>query len=89
MTSKLLAFYVFAGMIEASHVRARGRSCDAAKEKSSSVPDAAGIPCVRGPLECRWQIDPTTGALTSYWVDPSATGCDCDDEAGTAPTASH
>jgi hypothetical protein len=81
MTSKLLAFYVFAGMIEASQVRARGRSRGAPKEKSSSAPDAACIPCGRGPLEWRWQIDPTIGTLTSCWVDPSATGCDCDDEA--------
>ena len=81
MTSKFLAFYVFAGMIEASHVRARGRSRGATKEKLSSTPDAACIPCVRGPLECRWQIDPTTGALTLCWVDPSAIACDCDDEA--------
>ncbi len=77
MTSKLLAFYAFAGMIEASYVRGRGRSRNETKEKLSNTPDAGSIPCLRAPLECRWQIDPMSGALTACWVDPPANGCNC------------
>jgi hypothetical protein len=73
MTSKFLAFYVFAGLIDASYVRARGHSCGAAKEKFSDTPDGNCIPCLR----TAWQIDPMTGALTACWVDPSAHGCNC------------
>jgi hypothetical protein len=85
MTSKLLAFYVFTGMIEASYARARARSRGAAKEKSSCTPDVRCIPCLRAPLECRWHIDPMTGAITACWVDPSATGCDCAVEGEATP----
>ncbi|MGH6869651.1 MAG: hypothetical protein ACREDA_12445 [Methylocella sp.] len=30
------------------------------------------VPRLRAPLECRWRIDPMTGALTAFWLDPSA-----------------
>jgi hypothetical protein len=74
MTSKLFAFYVFAGMMEASYVRARGRSRGAAKEEFSDTPDVICMPCLRAPLECQWNIGPTTGALTACWIGPSANG---------------
>jgi hypothetical protein len=35
---------------------------------------AANIRCVprlHAPLECRWRIDPMTGALSAFWLDPS------------------
>ncbi len=30
------------------------------------------LPRLHAPLECRWRIDPMTGALTAFWLDPSA-----------------
>lgn len=39
-----------------------------------STSPAAAIQCVprlRKPLECRWRIDPKTGALSAVWFDPT------------------
>jgi len=30
------------------------------------------VPRPHAPLECRWRIDPMTGALSAFWLDPSA-----------------
>src|ERR1700737_4829704 len=30
------------------------------------------VPRLHAPLECRWRIDPITGALSAFWLDPSA-----------------
>ena len=30
------------------------------------------VPRLHAPLECRWRIDPMTGALSAAWRDPSA-----------------
>ena len=30
------------------------------------------VPRLHAPLECRWRIDPVTGALSAFWMDPSA-----------------
>ena len=30
------------------------------------------VPRLHAPLECRWRIDPMTGALSAFWQDPSA-----------------
>jgi len=30
------------------------------------------FPRLHAPLECRWRIDPMTGALSASWLDPSA-----------------
>jgi hypothetical protein len=30
------------------------------------------VPRLHAPLECRWRIDPVTGALSAFWLDPSA-----------------
>src|ERR1700724_4777837 len=30
------------------------------------------VPRLHAPLECRWRIDPMTGALSAVWLDPSA-----------------
>jgi hypothetical protein len=30
------------------------------------------VPHLHAPLECRWRIDPMTGALFAFWLDPSA-----------------
>ena len=31
------------------------------------------VPRLHAPLESRWRIDPMTGALSAFWLDPSAT----------------
>ena len=33
------------------------------------------VPRSHAPLECRWRIDPMTGALSAAWRDPSADAC--------------
>jgi len=33
------------------------------------------VPRLHAPLECRWRIDPVTGALSAFWLDPSADSC--------------
>jgi hypothetical protein len=38
----------------------------------SRAPTNRHIPRLRAPLECRWRIDPVTGALSAFWIDPSA-----------------
>jgi hypothetical protein len=30
------------------------------------------VPRLHAPLECRWRINPMTGALSAFWLDPSA-----------------
>jgi hypothetical protein len=70
MTTKILAFYDFTGMVAASRDRATGNSRGAA-EATFSHPH---IPHLRTPLECRWQIDPMTDVITACWIDPSAQG---------------
>jgi hypothetical protein len=30
------------------------------------------VPRLHTPLECRWRIDQMTGALSAFWLDPSA-----------------
>jgi hypothetical protein len=68
MTTKILAFYDFIGMVAASRVRA------AAEATYSRPPDTRHIPHLRTPLECRWQIDQMTGVITACWIDSSAKG---------------
>jgi hypothetical protein len=29
------------------------------------------VPRLHAPLECRWRIDPMTGALSAFWLDQS------------------
>jgi hypothetical protein len=33
------------------------------------------VPRLHAPLECKWRIDPMTGALSAVWRDPSADAC--------------
>ena len=74
MTTKILAFYDFIGMVAASRVRARGYSRGAAEATYSRPPDTRHISHLRTPLECRWQIDQMTGVITACWIDSSAKG---------------
>jgi hypothetical protein len=54
------------------HVRA-GRHTHA-RAGASYFPAAnfRSVPRLHAPLECRWRIDPVTGALSAVWMDPSA-----------------
>jgi hypothetical protein len=72
MITKLLIFFDVArpdaptGARADTHLRARAER---------SLPPAANIRCVprlQAPLECKWQINPLTGALVAIWFDPSA-----------------
>ena len=72
MTTKILAFYDFIGMVAASRVRARGYSRGAAEATYSRPPDTRHIPHLRTPL--RWQIDQMTGVITACWINSSAKG---------------
>jgi hypothetical protein len=46
--------------------------CSSAGASLSSAPTNRNIPRLRAPLECRWRIEPLTGALLADWSDPSA-----------------
>jgi hypothetical protein len=74
MTTKILAFYDFIGMVAASRVRARGYSRGAPEATYSRPPHTRHIPHLRTPFECRWQIDLMTGVITACWIDSSAKG---------------
>jgi hypothetical protein len=72
MTIKLLNFHHFEHVSVASWNRARKYSRAAAYSSRTPAPDTRLIPHLRAPLECRWQIEPITGALLARWVDPRA-----------------
>ncbi len=72
MTTKLLTFFDFAQFGAPTGARA-GACCRARTEASSShTRGVRYIPRLRAPLECRWQINPLTGALVAVWFDLSA-----------------
>jgi hypothetical protein len=71
MTAKLLKFNGFARVAAAPFARANEYSRGAAGASFSRAADTRHIPRLRAPLECRWQIDPATGALQARWVDPA------------------
>jgi hypothetical protein len=68
MTTKLLNFYDSAWV---PFARANEYSSSAVGALSSRAADTRHIPRLRAPLECRWQIDPATGALLARWIDPA------------------
>ena len=73
MTAKLLIFYDFARVSAASRTRANEYLRHAAGQPTSRLPaDPWHISHLRLRLECRWQIDPVTGALRARWVRASA-----------------
>ena len=72
MITKLLNFYDLAPVVAASRTRARSFARGAAGASFSCAAGTRHIPRLRAPLECRWQIDPMTGALLARWVCPSA-----------------
>jgi hypothetical protein len=72
MFTKLLAM---SGVARAgAPVRARRHA--RARAGASYLPALAAnirhVPRLHAPLECRWRIDPMTGALSAFWLDPSA-----------------
>jgi hypothetical protein len=71
MTSKFLNFYDFAWVAAPPFARANEYSSSAVGALSSRAADTRHIPRLRAPLECRWQIDPATGALLARWIDPA------------------
>lgn len=73
MIAKLLFFYDFARAGAASRTRANVYLHQAAGLSVTRLPAAAcNIPQLRPRLECRWQIEPVTGALLAHWVCPAA-----------------
>ena len=53
---------------------AHGRAFTRTRAGASDFPAATirYVPRLHAPLECRWRIDPMTGALSAVWRDPSA-----------------
>jgi len=73
MTAKLLFFRDFARAAQASRTRANAYSRSAAPRPDSGAPAAARyVPHVRPRAECRWLVDPATGALRAHWQRPCA-----------------
>jgi len=52
------------------HTHARARA--GASYFPSPVANIRHVPRLHAPLECRWRIDPMTGALSAFWLVPSA-----------------
>jgi hypothetical protein len=73
MTTKLLTFFD-SGTLSAAPRACVSRFSRAPEEPLFRAADTRHIPRLRTPLECRWQIDPVTGALAAFWVDASADG---------------
>ena len=73
MTTKILAFYNFIGMVVASRVRASGIFSRRGGSNILRPPDTR-LPHLRPPLECRWQIDQLTAVITACWINSSAKG---------------
>jgi len=70
--TRLLNFHHFEHVSVASWNRARKYSRAAAYSSRMPAPDTRNIPHLRTPLECRWLIEPITGALLARWVVPRA-----------------
>ncbi len=53
----------------------RGGRHTRARARGSYFPAPAAnigyVPRLHAPLECRWRIDPMTGALSAFWLDPT------------------
>jgi hypothetical protein len=70
MFTKLLAF---PGLMRAGGPARAGGFARARAEKSYfPTANIRYVPRLHAPLECRWRIDPMTGALSAFWLDPSA-----------------
>ncbi|MGA7385814.1 MAG: hypothetical protein WBW81_14310 [Methylocella sp.] len=70
MFTKLLA------MSDVACTGARGRASRHARARAEAsyfpAANIRAVPRFHAPLECRWRIDPMTGALSAFWLDPSA-----------------
>ena len=70
-------FTKFLFMSGAAHAPVRAGRHPRARVGASYFPAANNryVPRLHAPLECRWRIDPMTGALSAAWRDPSADAC--------------
>ena len=83
MFTKLLAF---PGLMRAGGpARAGGFACARAEKSYFPTANIRYVPRLHAPLECRWRIDPMTGALSAFWLDPSANN----PRSGTCRTRTH
>ncbi len=73
MTTKLLTFFDFGTLIAAPRACV-SRFWRGPEQAFFRAADTRDIPRLRTPLECRWRIDPVTGALAASWVVASADG---------------
>ena len=69
MFTKLLAISDVARVGPPAHGRAFTRACAGAYDFPAA--NIRYVPRLHAPLECRWRIDPMTGALSAFWLDPS------------------
>jgi hypothetical protein len=67
-------FTKFLFMSGAAHAPVRAGRHPRARVGASYFPAANNryVPRLYAPLECRWRIDPMSGALSAFWLDPSA-----------------
>jgi hypothetical protein len=72
MTTKLLNFYDFARAATPWAVRAKAISSANPLTTLTRAADSGGALRLRTSLECRWYIDPATGALLARWELPAA-----------------
>ena len=70
MFTKLLAISGF--MSAGAPVRAGRHSRASAGVSYFPAVNIRSVPRLHAPLECRWRIDPMSGALSAFWLDPSA-----------------
>jgi hypothetical protein len=72
----LLSGWRFCGAHRASVLTRRGGDGGATRRAAIPAPPRAAniryVPGLHAPLECRWRIDPMTGALFAVWRDPAA-----------------
>jgi len=71
MTTNLLTLYDVARACAAPRARTKAYRGAATGSLFSRPADTRHLPRLRARLECRWRIDPATGALTARWVDLS------------------
>jgi hypothetical protein len=72
MFTKLLAMSGVARAGAPDRVGRPTRTRAGASHFPSPAANIRHVPRLHAPLECRWRIDPMTGALSAFWLDPSA-----------------
>jgi hypothetical protein len=72
MFAKLVAMSGVAGASAPVRSGRRTRARAGASYFPSLAANIRHVPRLHAPLECKWRIDPMTGALSAFWLDPSA-----------------